>query len=87
MITALLLICLGMLMVVTVSGEELTPTASGSCGDNATWEYYESTGELKISGNGDMKDYYASGVAWDYRLNIKKITVAEGITSTEEPIN
>jgi len=79
---ALLCILLSVVIVLPTSAEELTPTASGSCGENATWEYYESTGELKILGSGAMTNYSSSNAPWySYRSNIKTVTVAEGITS------
>lgn len=46
---------------------------SGSCGDNLTWNFYPSSGLLKISGTGDMTDYYFSKAPWsDYQNDIKK---------------
>ena len=63
----------------------LIPTVSGSCGTNATWEYYEGTGELKILGSGSMSNYYSTNTPWySYRSNIKNITISEGIISIGE---
>ena len=53
----LLCVLISVVIAKPTSAEELTPTASGSCGDNATWEYYANTGELKILGRGEMNDY------------------------------
>ena len=79
---ALLCVCLGVAIVLPTSAEELTPTDRGSCGENATWEYYEETGELKILGYGEMYDFWSSGEPWEnYTSEIKNVTIAEGITS------
>ena len=57
---------------------------SGSCGNNATYELNMSTGELTISGTGDMEIYQMGMAPWgsySYVAKIKKITIKEGITS------
>ena len=80
----LLCVCLSVAIATPTSAEELTPTASGTCGENATWEYYASTGELKISGSGNMYNYtnnFNEAPWYAYRSDIKSVTVAEGITS------
>ena len=50
--------------------------ASGTCGDNLTWTYNESTGELVISGTGDMKNYTSYS-----RYTIKSVKIGKGVTS------
>jgi len=68
-----LLIVLFAVLILPVSAAE----TSGTCGDNATWQFEESTGTLTISGTGAMSD---SG--WeDYKGSIKKIVITDGITS------
>ncbi len=68
------------------AGLELTSYAStstsGSCGTNAKYTYNSSTGELKISGSGTMKDYSAyTDVPWDsITESVKTITIEDGIT-------
>ncbi len=60
------------------------PDASGTCGANATWEYYHSTGLLTVSGSGNMYNYdNASNKApWSaYRSSIKTVEISNGITS------
>ncbi|MBQ7381026.1 MAG: leucine-rich repeat domain-containing protein, partial [Clostridia bacterium] len=60
-------------------------TYSGECGaegDNVTWTLDTETGELTISGEGDMADYdWSSNTPWNaYRSDIKKITFKDGVT-------
>ena len=58
-----------------------TAIASGACGDNAKWEFYEN-GELRISGFGAMTNYTAyTQQPWAaYRHLIKKVTIGKDIT-------
>lgn len=37
---------------------------SGTCGPNLTWTFYASTGELVISGYGEMDDFGLTGPWW-----------------------
>ena len=73
---------------ITASATETT----GTCGDNLTWSYDDTTCTLTISGEGDMYDYEADtdptdGVNTDNRpwssltYNFKKIIIADGVTS------
>ena len=58
----------------------------GYCGaqvDNLTWELDLSSGEITISGTGEMADYSSSGNTspwYGYRDYIKSITIEEGAT-------
>jgi len=56
---------------------------SGSCGENATWQFDENTKTLTISGTGKMKDYSdSSTVPWTHlRSSINTVVMEEGITS------
>ena len=82
-----LLMCV-MVMVaygVPVLADSGDVTASGSCGDNATWTLY-STGQLKISGSGEMTNYDADGsttsAPWgEYSSSITSVVIDDGITT------
>lgn len=56
---------------------------SGSCGDNLTWTYVESTKTLTISGSGMMYNYSNNNHApwFGYKEGISKVKVAFGVTS------
>lgn len=63
--------------------------ASGTCGDNLTWTYTESTKNLLIEGTGDMENYfiaYQSGYGnskpspW-YNLEVVSAVIGPGVTS------
>lgn len=63
---------------------------SGKCGDNLTWTLYN-TGELVISGTGEMTNYLTKTINGDivttapwgtyYKTRLKKLTLKEGVTS------
>ena len=62
-----------------ISGD---PAASGKCGENCTWAFYEG-GTLRISGTGDMYDYKSADpdcAPWR-SYKIKSVIIGEGITS------
>ena len=63
----------------------LSVIASGSCGENATFELY-SDGNMKISGTGAVKLSDVDTKVLDYsaKLKIKKIEIEEGITELAE---
>ncbi len=55
--------------------------ASGSCGDYTVWVLYDD-GELVISGSGAMGSYDEADIPWtEFKNDIKKVTVNEGVTS------
>ncbi len=58
---------------------------SGKCGDKVTWEIWD-TGELVISGSGDMYNYSLYGISsttpwYRFRNYISEIIIDNGITS------
>ena len=56
---------------------------SGSCGDNATWEY--DSGTLTISGTGEITTYSTDMPTaypwWTYNSSITSLVIGEGITN------
>lgn len=58
--------------------------ASGTCGENLTWEL-TSDGALTISGTGEMYDYnYPDETPWSGTVShwsVKQVTIVEGVTS------
>lgn len=62
-------------------GEE--NSLSGSCGENATWEFDYSTGRLTISGTGAMEDYsfYDNAPWYEHMYYINRVVIQKGITS------
>ena len=63
----------------------LAADSSGTCGDNLTWTFKESTGELTISGTGKMTDWHSSLPPWlnnaEENTTIKTVTIKDGVTS------
>ena len=61
-----------------------TAIASGTCGDNLTWELTADS-VLTISGTGTMTNYSSSSSSrapwYDYRSSIKSVVIEEGVTS------
>ena len=64
-------------------------TYSGSCGENLTWEYDDSTYTLTISGTGAMSDYsyssynstYVTTAPWrSYYNTMKTVVINSGVT-------
>lgn len=59
--------------------------SSGSCGDGLTWSFDSATGQLTLSGTGNMYDYNddASPAPWmnDYKTLIKSVVCESGVTS------
>ena len=56
--------------------------AMGKCGNSAYWCFDSETGELTISGTGDMYDYEYETQPWiDYPSNITFAKIERGITS------
>ncbi len=68
------------LLSIGAKAEEVA--TSGTCGDNLTWTFDESTGELTISGTGAMDDYMYSSSPWaDHRSSIKTLSISDDVTS------
>ena len=57
---------------------------NGTCGENVTYHYDESTHTLTISGTGEMMDCYKA-IPWTaYRDSIKNVVIEEGVTKIGE---
>ncbi|MBR5562547.1 MAG: leucine-rich repeat protein [Clostridia bacterium] len=59
--------------------ETTTDLITGTCGENLTWSFDESTGELVISGEGAMGDYATPGR--EYASIINTVYIDDGVTS------
>ena len=65
-----------------IFGTKATAATSGTCGDNLTWSFDESTGTLEISGTGDMANYSYNNRPWeDSEDRITTVTIGNGVTS------
>ena len=69
----------------TASAEAANAAASGTCGENLTWELSED-GVLTISGNGKMLSYGSGNATpWcDYRETVLCIEICEGVTEISD---
>ena len=64
--------------VFTAMAEE---TVSGTCGENLTWEYDETTGTLTIDGTGSMNDFSTSRPWKEYEGEIQSVVIGDGVTN------
>lgn len=57
--------------------------SSGKCGDDLTWIFDITTGELTITGTGDMEDYYSYPRSpwYIYNTDIVTVTIGDSVTS------
>lgn len=83
-VTIFLLILLAVCMTIPVYAVE--DKYSGTCGESLTWELDTTTGELTISGSGEMKNYSNySKAPWNGRASlIKSVRINEGVVSIGE---
>lgn len=79
--TAVFAIVLTLSFSVQSYAYEPSLTGSGTCGTDASWEYYAETGELRILGSGDMWDYSSSAPWVNYADQITTVSIGSGITS------
>ena len=58
-------------------------TQSGTCGDDLTWTFNDSTGVLTVSGTGAMTDFATQSHApwYSYRSSITSVVINNGVTS------
>lgn len=72
-----LLLILAVLLPMVANADE-----SGTCGDNLTWTYYESTHSLVIAGSGAMYNYSTvKPTPWGGSDNIVSVSLPDGLTS------
>lgn len=73
-----------LLLVIVAGVGSLNAQMSGTCGENLTWIFQDST--LTISGSGAMTDWSLSQNApwYAYRSSIKKVILPEGLTYVGE---
>lgn len=72
-------------------GDTIKPTGSvdvsvevgGKCGDNLEWTFDELTGELLISGTGEMYDYECYKTPWK-KYDVTSVVISDGVTSIGE---
>lgn len=75
-------IVLAIMMVISIVPMTASATTSGTCGENLTWSFDESTGTLTISGTGAMYNYEQNNCPWrKYECNIKEIVIDDSVTS------
>ena len=67
-----------------IFGTKATAATSGTCGDNLTWSFDESTGTLEISGTGNMTNYSYNRPWEDSKDLITTVTIGNGVTSIGE---
>lgn len=79
------LVCMMLLFGIVSVAMATGTSASGSCGDDLTWTFEQSTGVLTIIGTGKMDDYSENaGKLWpwhDYGSQIKQVVIAQGVES------
>lgn len=78
----LAILALTALLSMAVSAEDMLE--EGTCGDNITWTLNINTGELILTGSGDMNDYGGTNGStpwYSHKDLVRTVTVWEGITS------
>lgn len=75
-----------MIMVVLFAVSVSALESTGQCGENVYWEFDEATGELVITGNGDVWDYIYLLIdsPFAYNQNIKSVELGEHISNIGE---
>lgn len=75
---------LGLLLSIKINATvDVISIYSGKCGHMLTWTLNTATGELRISGRGEMDKYLETEPApWDdYKYRVKSIVIENGVTS------
>ena len=66
----ILSVILSIMMVISIVPITASAATSGTCGDNLTWTYDDSTGTLTISGVGDMENYLYSNTNYSCKTHL-----------------
>ena len=86
-LSALLVLCM---VLACLPATAFAAETEGTCGDNLTWTYDETTATLTISGEGAMNNYVVNPeyvatmvyVPWDdYRDSVRYVVIEDGVTS------
>jgi hypothetical protein len=77
--TMLAVLCLVSVLLMPVDAQ--AATYSGTCGDNVKWSLNTSTGVLTISGTGRMTNYGNNSPWLEYREDIKRVVIRDGVTN------
>ena len=81
-VVLLLAIVFAILAPVSVSAAESgTSVSGGQCGDNVTWQFDDSNGQLTVSGTGAMWKW--NQTMWN-RDKVKTVVIKKGVTSVGE---
>ena len=77
MLVGMMLLAAALLFAIPASAEVF----SGECGQGVSWAFDSRTGELRISGSGEMRSYsHPSSVPWnDYCEQIKTVVIEDGV--------
>ncbi len=83
-ILSVLLAMIMMISIIPMSSITASAATSGTCGENLTWNFDESTGTLTISGTGEMDDYddgydHRERPWEDIRDDIKSVVIEYGV--------
>ena len=81
----LLVLLLGLVLTLMLSGVTWAePVASGTCGDNLTWELSDD-GSLTVSGTGPMAECGMNNFPWlEVAPSVNRIVIGEGITTVAD---
>lgn len=75
-------VLLSLLFVFTLLPSVSMAETSGTCGDDLSWSFDESTGVLTITGSGEMDNFFMA--PWsDYKAQIKEVRLPNGLTNID----
>ena len=83
---ALLFSAVVMLLSVLLCFNASALDATGQCGENVTWSYNSETGELVISGTGEMENYDYYSPSPFSESDVKTVIIETGVTSIGDEI-